>query len=383
MNERVPAEVFPPGDFIKEELEARGWTQTDLAEILGRPFRLVNEIIAGKRSITPETAKGLGDAFGTGAQFWMNLESSYQLSQVKNQDSVVARRAKLYTKAPLKEMIKRQWIEPSNSVEVLEKRTLDFFDLKSLDEELEFWPHAARTSTSYTEVTPAQWTWLFRARHLAKAVQAKPFTVSLLEEGLERLRLLLQSAEEVRHVPRILAESGIRFVVLEPLPQTRIDGVCFWLDEKSPVITLSLRYDRIDWFWFTLLHELGHVKNRDGLKEQGQLDTDLVGEHALPTDQKPESEQRTDHFAADFLIPQKEMDNFIARIRPLYSKQRIGGFAARLKRHPGIVVGQLQRRSEITYAHNREMLSKVREIVTSSALTDGWGHFPPRQSLGQ
>src|SRR5215510_12360825 len=127
MSERIPAEVFPPGDFIKEELEAREWTQADLAEILGRPPRLVSEIINGKRAISPETAKGLGDAFGTAAQFWMNLESAYQLAQVKDQNDVVARRARLYSKAPVKEMLKRRWIEPSTSIDVLEKQIVDFF----------------------------------------------------------------------------------------------------------------------------------------------------------------------------------------------------------------------------------------------------------------
>jgi addiction module HigA family antidote len=100
MGGRIPAEVFPPGEFIREELEARGWTQTDLAEILGRPFRLVNEIISGKRSITPETAVGLGQAFGTGPQFWMNLESSYRLSLVKGEDHDVSRRAKRLAESP-------------------------------------------------------------------------------------------------------------------------------------------------------------------------------------------------------------------------------------------------------------------------------------------
>ncbi len=64
--ERTPAEVFPPGEFIRGgAIEARGWSQVELAEILGRPPRLVSELIAGKRAITPETAKALGEAFNT------------------------------------------------------------------------------------------------------------------------------------------------------------------------------------------------------------------------------------------------------------------------------------------------------------------------------
>ena len=376
MSERRPAEVFPPGDFIKEELEAREWTQGDLAEILGRPQRVISEIITGKRAISPATATGLGEAFGTGAQFWMNLESAYQLAQVKDPDEDVARRASLYSKAPVKEMLRRRWIEPSNAVEVLEKQIVAFFELTRLDDEIRFCA-AARQSTSYMDVTPMQCAWLFRAKKLARAVQAKRFTPQLLDEGLTRLRHLLQSPEEVRHVPRILAESGIRFVVLEPLPQTRIDGVCFWLDDLSPVIALSFRYDRLDWFWFTLAHELKHVENGDGRERQAQLDTDLVGDRALRTEEKPLSEQEADHFAAQFLIPEGQLDNFIARVRPLYSKQRILGFAARLNIHPGLVIGQLQRRGEIKYAHSRDMLLKVREYVIGSTLTEGWGHFPP------
>jgi len=375
MSERIPAEVFPPGEFIKEELEAREWTQADLAEILGRPPRLVSEIINGKRAISPETAQGLGEAFGTGAQFWMNLESAYQLARIKHPDDGVARKAHLYSKAPIKEMIKRGWIEPSHSVDVLEKQILDFFELTRLDDEIRFGA-AARQSTSYMDVTPMQCAWLFRAKKLARAVQVKPYTPQRLEACLEQLRRLLESPEEVRHVPRILADAGIRFVVLEPLPQTRIDGVCFWLNDISPVIALSFRYDRLDWFWFTLFHEMEHVKNGDGRERPARVDMDLVGDQALRTEEKPEVEQQADRFAAQFLIPEGQLEHFMARVRPLYSKQRILGFAARLHIHPGIVVGQLQRRNEIKYAHSRDMLLKVRDSVIASAVTEGWGHFP-------
>ena len=76
MKNPIAAEVFPPGEFLRDELEARGWTQADLAKILGRPRRLISEIIDGKRAITAETAWGLGDAFGLDPQFWLNLESA-------------------------------------------------------------------------------------------------------------------------------------------------------------------------------------------------------------------------------------------------------------------------------------------------------------------
>ena len=65
---RKVAEAFPPGDFIKEELEARGWSQTDLAEIIGRNTGTVSQIISGKQPINPRIAHALGAAFGTDAQ---------------------------------------------------------------------------------------------------------------------------------------------------------------------------------------------------------------------------------------------------------------------------------------------------------------------------
>jgi len=81
MKNLTAAEVFPPGEFLRDELEARGWTQADLAKILGRPRRLISEIIDGKRAITAEIAWGLGEAFGIDPQFWLNLESSYSVGR--------------------------------------------------------------------------------------------------------------------------------------------------------------------------------------------------------------------------------------------------------------------------------------------------------------
>jgi len=93
-NRRIPAAAFPPGDFIREELEARGWTQSDLAEILGRPFQTVNAIINGRKAITSRTARELEAALGPSAQFWMNLETSYQLHKESEPDPEITVRAR-------------------------------------------------------------------------------------------------------------------------------------------------------------------------------------------------------------------------------------------------------------------------------------------------
>ncbi|MCC7464481.1 MAG: HigA family addiction module antidote protein [Gammaproteobacteria bacterium] len=86
MAAQKPAQVFPPGEILKDELEERGWSQAEFAEILGRPAGLVTDIITGRRGITPETAALFGEAFDVPAEFWMNLEAMYQLSRVPQSD---------------------------------------------------------------------------------------------------------------------------------------------------------------------------------------------------------------------------------------------------------------------------------------------------------
>lgn len=377
MTERIFAEIFPPGEFLEEELEMRGWTQIELAEILGRTPAFVNELIKAKRGITPETAKALGNAFGTSAQYWMNLESAYQLWKTKSDDTAIARRARLYRLAPIKEMVKRHWIEPTQNADVLEQEVLQFFEIESLDD-MEPMPHAARKSSSYHEVTSSQRAWLRRASALGLSVSASPITKHSMDEGFGRLRQLLHSVAEIRHVPRVLSDMGIRFVIVEALPQTRIDGACIWLDRRTPVVALSLRYDRIDAFWFSLAHELGHVKNGDGA-QPFFLDTNLISDQTgdISSENPNEiAELRANSFASDFLVPKAELDDFIARTAPLFYGPKIMRFAKRIKIHPGIIVGQLQHRKQISYAQNRKMLEKIKHVVTQSALTDGWGSTP-------
>ncbi len=84
-NDRVYSDMpIPPGDVLREELDARRMTQKELAARLGRPIQAINEIIKGKKAITPETAIGLEKELGIDARFWTNLEADYRLALARN-----------------------------------------------------------------------------------------------------------------------------------------------------------------------------------------------------------------------------------------------------------------------------------------------------------
>lgn len=366
----APAEVFPPGEFIREELEARAWTQGDLAEIMGRPQQAVSEIISGKKQITPETARALAAAFGSDdALYWLNLDSAYRLAKAEPVSDLVERRSRLYSKFPVREMIKRNWIEASDNLDVVEHRICRFFRLGSLDDSPAM-AHAAK-APQYDERTALQWAWLYRANELAEAVQVALFSERKLREALAKLQTLLVAPEEIRQVPSILAQVGLRFVVVEFIPGAKIDGAAFWLNDKAPAIAMSLRFDRVNNFWFVLRHEIEHVLNRDGLV----IDVELT-ERIERKDELPPEEERANEAAAEFLIPTDELNDFIVRVRPLYSEQRVLLFAKRMGVHPGLVVGQLQYRREVPFTHFHKHLAKIRHIITQTALTDGWGTIP-------
>jgi HTH-type transcriptional regulator / antitoxin HigA len=362
------AESFAPGEFLRDELEERGWTQADLGEIMGRPTRLINEIIAGKRAITPDTAMQLGDALGTSPDLWMNLESQYQLSKVRKPDNAVARRAALYSRYPVKEMIRRGWISASQNIEVLEQNFVTFLYTASLDAPPTF-EHAAKRSHPASQVSYIQLAWLFRCKALATKQVIPKYDANRLRDALPKLRSLMSAPEECRHVSRILAECGVRFVVVEALKGSKIDGACFWLDGDKPVIAMSMRLDRIDNFWFVLRHEIEHVLQRHGQDFGFILDQDVSAE--LEPDREQE-ERIANAEASEFCVSESELDNFIARVQPLFSEERILRFAQRLQTHPGIVIGQLH---NALNRHDllRRYLVKIAHIVSKAAPSDGWG----------
>jgi HTH-type transcriptional regulator/antitoxin HigA len=131
-----------PGEFIKEEIEARGWNQRDLAYVLGCPEQSLNTILSGKRGISPEMAKAFADAFSVSPEFFANLQKAYELARAQNPDPGVARRAKLQSIFPIREMIKRGWIKDA-APDLLEKQMATFFNVNTVNN-IPHFDHAAK-----------------------------------------------------------------------------------------------------------------------------------------------------------------------------------------------------------------------------------------------
>jgi HTH-type transcriptional regulator / antitoxin HigA len=364
----------PPGVFIKMELEARGWSQRDLAFILGQAEQQLNPLLSGKRAITPDVARLLGDAFGVDPQFFLNLQSQYDLKGAKQPDPAVRTRAELQSLYPAREMIRRGWIQDGEA-SLLQLQMDRFFEVAN-DRKVGDVAFAAKR-TSYDNTPPHQLAWVFRVRQLAGLQSVASFSSEKLRMALLRLRSLMIDPEEVKQVPAILADCGVRFVIVEVLPNAKIDGVCTWLDDESPVIGMSTLYDRLDNFWFVLRHEIEHVLQGHGKSSIGIVDY-LTGENASEATVDSDEEQVANLAAADFCVPTSKMDSFYARKHPYFSERDVIGFASLIGVHPAIVVGQLQRRMR-RYDYLRKYQVAVRKHLMLTALCDGWGNVVEAQ----
>jgi HTH-type transcriptional regulator / antitoxin HigA len=353
MNQRFsPARVPTPGRILTRELEARGWTQKDLAEITGRPIQTINEIVQAKKQITPETALELAEAFGTSAEFWTNLEIGYRLHQARKekQEHEIGRKSKLYSLAPISELVKRGWLPVTDSLEALEKQVCDFFGIESIDES----PKVAINFRCAQERSPeeiAQLAWAKRVERVVRQQTVGQFNRAQLQAEIPSILACAEHLEDVTKVPELLRSLGVYFAIVPHLSKTYLDGAAFYLD-GHPVVALTLRYDRIDSFWFTLMHELGHIV----AGHQGSYLDDLA--NLALTDEEKEANQ----LAADWLINPLALGDFV-RKHPQFSRKAIEYFSHGQNRHPGIILGRLHNDHRVPHKNLRALLVKVSSIL--------------------
>lgn len=156
----------------------------------------------------------------------------------------------------------------------------------------------------------------------------------ITKEWFTKLTHLSSSNDWKNKAIDFLKNSGIRLVVESHLPNTYLDGAALLLPDGSPIIGMTLRYDRVDNFWFVLFHELVHIVkhlNEGGIESIfDDLDVEAV-----------DIEKEADECAGEALIPKDKWEMALARY--VRSEDSIRDFANELGIHPAIVAGKIRR----------------------------------------
>lgn len=347
-----PAEVFPPSEYLRDELEARGWTEVEFAQILDRPVQLVSEILNDKKEITPETALELGQALGTSAELWLNLQSAYRLGQARSAMdlSPVERRARLRHLVPVRELRNRGWIENTDDLDDLEASVCSFLGMRTLDEE-PFQAVAARRTNHDEVLSPEQTAWIARVRNKASNRSVSRYDPTASEQLAREIPRRLSDPVELRHLDSWLSDVGIAFVVELPLRSSKIDGASFWIGE-TPVVALSTRGNRFDGFVFTLLHEMAHLVRGHVTTDHVRVDVDLSHSETVEG-----IEAEASGIAAEWIFPDglEVPDNL--------NLSAILDMADRYEVHPSLVIGRLQWNQTLTWNQHRKHIPRVRGLL--------------------
>jgi HTH-type transcriptional regulator/antitoxin HigA len=366
-----------PGQLLEWLLDERGWTKRTLAVVLNMDEAKINRLSSDKQPMTADFALLLEEVFGVEASVFLALQCTFDLAMARitsQPDPKRATRAQIHHGLPLADMIKRGWISAKDVRDPnLEVELSRFFGTNRL-EDIEILPHSAKKTEVSSPATPVQLAWLYRVKKIASELLVARYSDEALRAAISKLKPLLVSPEGVRKVPRTLAEAGVRFLIVESLPGAKIDGVCFWLNDRSPVVAMTTRFDRIDNFWFVLRHELEHVLQGHG-KDKIMLDTNLAGDDAERSDISDE-ETIANQAASEFCVPKKMMDAFVARKAPFFHDRDILAFAKIINVHPGIIAGQIRHRTN-SFHRFQNYLVKVRSSVLPNAVVDGWGSVYP------
>jgi HTH-type transcriptional regulator/antitoxin HigA len=367
--------------FLQEAMREAHFTQETLADLLGRPQSVISEILNGKRGFSPEIAVELEAVFGTKlcAETLLTLQAKYLLQEARSagKKSEILVKSRLQGEFPVLEMEKREWIPKFSNVDEKVEAVLRFArHSPHLDEIIPPFesPALARQSATLGYLSPSSRSsraWQYRVRELAEMTPVKPFDHNrFATEGLASLRNLVRQAKGVAEVPQVLATYGVRFVIVEHLDKTKLNGAAMWLDrekETSPVIALTLRYGKIDNFWFNLAHELQHIRHRHDLSINSE-DIEDIEDLCLR-----EIEEEAERDGSEWLIPESRLRSFVERRADRITEASIIAFAEITNVHPGLLVGMLHHINAIPYQKFAKMKINIRNMALMSSMSDGFG----------
>jgi HTH-type transcriptional regulator/antitoxin HigA len=245
---------------------------------------------------------------------------------------------------PVKEMYRRGWFKEIGFVGSMAAAMAERVNLakayvqKAMPRrQPAFLRHRARFGSDMDQY--ALWAWQCRVLLLARSehLEGTYSRESLTDDWLRELAQESRFSDGPRRAKRMLNEAGIPLVIEPHLSQTYLDGAAFLLPNGSPVIGMTLRYDRLDNFWFVLFHELVHVVKH---LRQGALEDIFDDLEADPDD----LERETDSLAGAILLPEHEWE--VALARYVRTEESVKSFAKDQRIHPAIVAGRIRQEAE-------------------------------------
>lgn len=328
-----PDYAIPPGETLREIMDAQSMTIESLAKRIGMDVRSLHRIFSGSQPIVPETSARLEMVFGIPASFWNNLQAQYAetLARLSERDRLnKERRAnkEWIKKFPLSLMKKRRYISEGKDEDEIYRALLSFFGVTSkdaLEQTCAYSNVAARRSVCFETNKWHMAVWIRQGEREVANTIGKPYDVKQFKKSLVEIRKLTSKTPEI-FVPKmksLCAVAGVCLALVPEIPKVPWNGATKWIRGR-PLIILNLRGKGEDVFWFSFFHEASHVLHDDRRSLHVADNSDDA------------AEKKADKFAAESLMPAK----YNHRVCEVKTDSEIGLIAQELGIAPGIVAGR-------------------------------------------
>ncbi len=350
-----PMELPTPLEAIQFRMEQQGLKNKDLVPFIGSPSK-VSEVLSGRRGLSLAMIRNLVQGLGIPAEVLIGKPGA----ALKSDQDVAELR-----KYPLAEMVKRGWFPGFNGTLAAAKDQLeDLFDrfvgtVGGQSLRPAFNRQHVRSGSQHDDYALAAWR--IRVMSLAAKESLPPYQPgTLTSEFLSKLAQLSYFDAGPKLAREFLNKSGIHLIFERHLPGTHLDGAAMKLPDGSPLVALTLRYDRLDNFWFTLFHELAHVElhlDEDGC-EAFFDDLNDIGINRC--------EKEADAFAQEALIPTRQWKaSGLAKHAPADAVSR---FADQLRISAAIPAGRVRHEQQnFVMLKNLVGQGKVRRLFEPEA----------------
>lgn len=331
-NQKFPIEAPDPIDAILFRMQEQGLKQADLVQYFGTRSR-VSEVLSRKRPLTVHMIRALSIGLGISTETLVGVEPQEISKASKDEIN--------WSDFPIKEMLARGWLQKltNQTLQSTEELVKGFIAGTGM----QFGNAAFRRSISGDAYSPgtkhALYAWL--ARVIQKAREKKQslgrFDPSIFSTNfLRELAQLSWSDQGPAIAVEFLERNGIAVVIEPALKGTLLDGAALQDIDGTPIIGLTLRFDRLDNFWFTLVHEVAHL-----WKHVNQEDMFLDN---LDSSSEDRRELEANRIAKEALIPRVTWKRSDAYLNP--TPESIDKLSRELKIHPAIIAGRLRKERE-------------------------------------